>query len=254
MGYEQFKILVVDNERAQVDATVRQLKKKGASAVGATTIEDAQTKIKEDTFNIAIVDLNFDIKKQKGVETAGFQILDYLKKDSPTTYRIVRSVYNEADVYSKIFGYHGYAHRYCRKSALGDLDRILDEYIKETEVAEKKDSVSCGELSYDRDKKIFYLFEQPIEDIDLTSAQIHLLIYLLENQRYMSKREIYDYLERRGDTRSNDSDESVVAVHINAIRKQFKKLGYEGFIKTRNSIGYRIVPGTHVRVSREEEL
>ncbi len=252
MGYEQFKILVVDNERAQVDATVRQLKKKGASAVGATTIEDAETKIKDDTFNIAIVDLNFDIKKQKGVETAGFQILDYLKKESPTTYRIVRSVYNEADVYSKIFGYHGYAHRYCRKSALGDLDRILDEYIKETEVAVKIDMVSCGELSYDRDKKIFYLFERPIEDIELTSAQIHLLIYLLENQRYMSKREIYDYLERRGDTRSYDSDENVVAVHINAIRKQFKGLGYESFIKTRNSIGYRIVPGTHV--SREEKL
>ena len=66
MGYEQFKILVVDNERAQVNATVRELKKKGASAVGATTIEDEETKIKDDTFNIAIVDLIFDIKKQKG--------------------------------------------------------------------------------------------------------------------------------------------------------------------------------------------
>ena len=65
MGYEQFKILVVDNERAQVDATVKQLKKKGASAVGATTIEDAETKIKDDTFNIAIVDLNFDIRQKE---------------------------------------------------------------------------------------------------------------------------------------------------------------------------------------------
>ena len=252
MGYEQFKILVVDNERAQVDATVRALKKKGAFAVGATTIEDAQIQIEENEFNIAIVDLNFDVKKQKGTETAGFQILDYLKNKSPGTYRIVRSVYNEADVYSKIFGYHGYAHRYSKKSVLGDLDRILDEYIKETGTVVKQDRVSCGELAYDRDKKVFYLFDKPIDDMRLTSAQIHLLAYMLEKQHYLSKGELFDYLERRGDTRRYDSDENVIAVHINAIRKQFKELGYEGFIKTRNSIGYRIVPGTYR--NREEEL
>ena len=248
MTYQNLSILVVDDDKEITKGTVLLLRKLGASALGAYGITEAKTFIKSNKFNIAIIDLNMDPIERTETRSVGFQLLDYLKEESPSTYRIVRSVYHKADVYLKLFGM---ADSYVRKGFRSDRDltEVIDKYIEDCNNKKIGDDViSCGSLAYNYDNRTFFLFGNPVSEL-LTKAQMDLLLHLLENQNiYCSKHNLQKSLLSTGSSRDDVDD---VPVHISAIRSKFKKLNYTDFIINKQNVGYKIVPGRDIREKRD---
>lgn len=126
-----FRVLVVDDEKDFVEATVKRLKKRGIDAEGALSGERALELMKEKRFDVVLL----DIKMPGGMD--GIETLREIKKIAPITEVILLT--GHASVESSIEGLKLGAFDYLLKPMkLEDLIKKLAEAFEKKDKQDQK--------------------------------------------------------------------------------------------------------------------
>lgn len=126
-----FRVLVVDDEKDFVDATVKRLRKRGIDAEGVLSGEQALELMKKKRFDVVLL----DIKMPGGMD--GIETLREMKKIAPITEVILLT--GHASVESSIEGLKLGAFDYLLKPIkLEDLIKKLAEAFEKKEKHEQK--------------------------------------------------------------------------------------------------------------------
>jgi len=126
-----FRVLVVDDEKDFVEATVKRLKKRGIDAEGALSGERALELMKEKRFDVVLL----DIKMPGGMD--GIETLREIKKIAPITEVILLT--GHASVESSIEGLKLGAFDYLLKPVkLEDLIKKLAEAFEKKDKQDQK--------------------------------------------------------------------------------------------------------------------
>ena len=252
ISYEQLTIIVIDNNTLLADSTVKELRKKGSAVFGYYTVDDAiydLKKYKDRHVDIAIVDLNFNLysDKQNTREPDGFRMLEYLHNHRPRTYRIIRSVYDQYDIYKRVIR-DDLMHDYVIKARdhvgrSGDLEKALNKYLILRNYDETTPvKLAVGRICYDISKSTIYYNNIVADDtLSLTAAERAILIYLLQKEDVVvSDDDLLLELSGRGLSRPESNS---IPTHLTNIRRKFAELGYKNFIRTYTGRGHQLVEG-----------
>lgn len=213
------EILIVEDDLAICDLIQMNLELVGYNTKKAYDGNIALEKIKEETFDLIILDVMLP-----GID--GFEII----KNIDTNKIPVIFLTAKTDLKDKLSGLKFGADDYLTKpfeplELLARIESVLRRYKKNEEVLEFK-SIKL----YQKQRTIFV----DNEEVDLTLKEYELFLYLLKNKKIAVSRtqileKIWGY-DFEGETRTVD-------MHIQKLRK---KLNLQDEIKTVYKIGYRL--------------
>lgn len=229
------RILLVEDDPAINEMVSAYLTAEGFHITSAFDGEDAVNSVKNNDFNLIILDLMIP-------KLSGMDFLQMLRNDSYVPVIIVSAKDSEAD---KALGLGFGADDYITKpfSLVELLARIKAVIRRSTQYTEqyKKESSTPGSIIKIIDLEIdtgnYRLLKNDTE-IKLTSKEWKILIFFVENQRrVLTKEQIYsavwedDYF----------GDENVINVHMSRLREKIEDDSSNPiYIKTIWGIGYKL--------------
>lgn len=228
------KILVVEDESAILELLKFNLKKEGYQVETATDGQKAIGLIKENSFDLIILDLMLP-------EIDGLEVCKYIRQKHGFNVYVIMLTAKGEEI-DKIVGLEIGADDYMTKpfSPRELLARIKAAFRRNNKI-ENKHYLEKGDLKIDRDQ---YLCQYKNVPLELTPKQFALLMYLVENDGKVCTREEllsnvwgYDYL---GDSRTVD-------VHIRQLRQNLESVHGEDDIpiQTLRGVGYRFRSGKY---------
>ena len=227
MKQEQYKILVVDDEKDILELLKYNLEKEGyqvkTSKDGVAAIEKA------DTFKPDIILLDIMMPGQDGVETCRQLRLNPKLSDTHIIFLTARS-----EEYSEVAAFEVGADDYITKpiKPRALLSRIKALYKKAKSKKSENPVVSVGDLLIDRSS---YIVKQNGKDIALPKKEFELLYFMAQNPNKVFNRE--ELLNKVW-----GADVYVLARTVDVhVRKVREKIG-EDYISTVKGVGYKFNP------------
>lgn len=229
------KILVVDDEKDLLELISYNLKKEGFSVVVSYDGEDALSKLKNNGFDLLILDLMLP-----GID--GIEILRFVRSNPKLSALPVLILTAKGEEIDKILGLEMGADDYVTKpfspreliARVRALLRRVSKIENKAEVDEKR-VLKIGDLEIDRDK---YVVRVKGKEIGLSSTEFKILLYLAERRgRIFTREQLLDaiwgnevFVEARN-----------VDVHIRRLRQQIEEDPSNPiYLKTKRGIGYYI--------------
>jgi len=214
------KILLVEDDELSSELICTYLSNCGFTIELAFTAIDGVTKVKNESFDLLLLDINLP-------DFDGFEVLKSLKNHTFIPI-IMTSAYN--DTQRKLLSFKYGASDYMTKP----LD--LEELEARIWLQLGKNS----EIKTEHEKKIFYIQNNTIyfqqKQLDLTTIEFELLSFLLENKNNVIQRgELVNALSCIASNRSLDN-------HIKNIRKKIGDNGTNAkYLKTEYGVGYKLM-------------
>ncbi|MFN3478912.1 MAG: response regulator [Thermodesulfovibrionales bacterium] len=225
-------ILIVDDEKDLVELVSYNLEKEGFSVHASYDGEDALSKMKNNDFDLLILDLMLP-----GMD--GLELLRFIRSDSRLSNLPVLMLTAKAEEIDRVIGLEMGADDYVTKpfSPRELVARVKALLRRATRKAEEpvKGILRLGDMEIDRER---YTVKIKDRDIKLSTTEFKLLLYLAERKgRIFTREQLLDavwgdevYVEPR-----------TVDVHIRRLRQQIEDDPSEPrFIKTKRGAGYYI--------------
>ncbi len=212
-------ILIVEDNKAIVDALEYAFKSKGHSFYYRLNYKDAVSAIESVDVDLYILDVSLP-------DGNGFDLYTrYIKdKEIPTIFLTARDEENDV-VYGLELGAEDYITKpFSTKELMARVNRIFKK-------SKGSSVINIGDIKYDFDKFMVYRDE---ENIQLSSLENKILNLLMLNIGKVVRREVI--LDKIWEWTGNFVDEHTVSVYIKRIRD---KIGSD-IIKTVKGIGYMI--------------
>lgn len=219
------KILIVEDDRDIADIISRYLKKDDAEPICKETAEEALEIIKEDTFDLIVLDINLP-----GMD--GYELLSEIRRDSQIPVIILSARQEDADM---ILGFGTGADDYVTKPfSPGVLIARIRAHLKKRDRVDTKSNrdVTFGDFTLDREKRVLL---KKGKLINLSPREMDLLIFLAGNpNKTFNQEELYRQVW------GNDfGDLSTVSVHIRRLRKKLEDdSSGSRYIQSRYGYGY----------------
>ncbi|MCR5624206.1 MAG: response regulator transcription factor [Lachnospiraceae bacterium] len=222
------KVLVVDDEKLIVKGIVFSLKQDDMDVDTAYDGKEALDKIKENNYDIILLDLMLP-------ELNGFEVCQAVREFSDVPIIMLTA---KGDDMNKILGLEYGADDYITKpfnilEVKARIKAILRRNHSAQEKPQNDNILTCGRLKIDRSSRRTYIDDA---EINLTAKEFDLIELLMTNPEKVYSRDDllnivwgYDY---PGDVRTVD-------VHIRRLREKIEKNpGSPDFIHTKWGVGY----------------
>lgn len=222
-------ILIVDDEKDLVELVSYNLRKEGFSVHASYDGEDALSKMKNNDFDLLILDLMLP-----GMD--GLELLRFIRSDSRLSHLPVLMLTAKAEEIDRVIGLEMGADDYVTKpfSPRELVARVKALMRRISRKAEEPEGIlRFGDLEIDRER---YAVRVKGRDIKLSTTEFKLLLYLAERKgRIFTRENLLDavwgnevYVEPR-----------TVDVHIRRLRQQIEDdASKPRYIKTRRGAGY----------------
>lgn len=224
-------ILIVDDEKDLVELVSYNLRKEGFSVHASYDGEDALSKMKNNDFDLLILDLMLP-----GMD--GLELLRFIRSDSRLSHLPVLMLTAKAEEIDRVIGLEMGADDYVTKpfsprELVARVKALLRRVSRKAE--EPTGILRFGDLEIDRER---YAVRVKGRDIILSTTEFKLLLYLAERKgRIFTRENLLDavwgndvYVEPR-----------TVDVHIRRLRQQIEEdPSRPRYIKTRRGAGYYI--------------
>ena len=217
-----FKILVVDDEKSIREVIRTYAEFEGHEVVEAVDGLDAIDKVKEEDFDVIVMDIMMP-------RLDGFSSYKEIKKikNIPVLMLSARS-----EEYDKLFGFEIGIDDYVTKPfSPKELMARLNVIVNRNNKVEENKTMEFEGLKIDLDGRVVFVDD---EMIDLTPKEYDLLVYMVKNKNIALSRDKllnqvwgYDFY---GEDRTVDT-------HIKMLRNSIKK--YRKFIITVRGVGYK---------------
>ena len=217
-----FKILVVDDEKSIREVIRTYAEFEGHEVVEAVDGLDAIDKVKEEDFDVIVMDIMMP-------RLDGFSSYKEIKKikNIPVLMLSARS-----EEYDKLFGFEIGIDDYVTKPfSPKELMARLNVIVNRNNKVEENKTMECEGLKIDLDGRVVFVDD---EMIDLTPKEYDLLVYMVKNKNIALSRDKllnqvwgYDFY---GEDRTVDT-------HIKMLRNSIKE--YRKFIITVRGVGYK---------------
>lgn len=217
-----FKILVVDDEKSIREVIRTYAEFEGHEVVEAVDGLDAIDKVKEEDFDVIVMDIMMP-------RLDGFSSYKEIKKikNIPVLMLSARS-----EEYDKLFGFEIGIDDYVTKPfSPKELMARLNVIVNRNNKVEENKTMEFEGLKIDLDGRVVFVDD---EMIDLTPKEYDLLVYMVKNKNIALSRDKllnqvwgYDFY---GEDRTVDT-------HIKMLRNSIK--GYRKFIITVRGVGYK---------------
>ncbi|MFN3396370.1 MAG: response regulator [Thermodesulfovibrionales bacterium] len=223
-------ILIVDDEKDLVELVSYNLRKEGFSVHASHDGEDALSKLKNNLFDLLILDLMLP-----GMD--GLELLRFIRSDSRLSHLPVLMLTAKAEEIDRVIGLEMGADDYVTKpfsprELVARVKALLRRAGRKEEEVEKG-ILRIGDIEIDRER---YAVRVKGRDIKLSTTEFKLLLYLAERKgRIFTRENLLDavwgdevYVEPR-----------TVDVHIRRLRQQIEDdPSRPRYIKTRRGAGY----------------
>jgi len=218
------KILIVEDDKDIADIISRYLKKEDAVPVCRETGEEALEVLKEDSFDLIVLDINLP-----GMD--GYELLSEIRRESQIPVIILSARQEDADM---ILGFGTGADDYVTKPfSPGVLMARIRAHLKKRDRRDKTNQdVTFGDFTLDMEKRVLL---KKGKLINLSPREMDLLIFLAGNpNKTYSQEELYRQVW------GNDfGDLSTVSVHIRRLRKKLEEEpSGSRYIQSRYGYGY----------------
>jgi phosphate regulon transcriptional regulator PhoB len=227
------KILVVDDEADIVELVSYNLKKEGFAVDSAYNGEDALRCVKNDTYDLLMIDLMLP-----GIQ--GMELCRIIRGDADTAHvPIIILTAKEGEV-DKILGLEMGADDYVTKPfSPRELVARVKAVLRRSLPVKKEEQHAAGKilringLEMDRERYTVSLEGKPVK---LSATEFKLLLYLAERKgKVFSRDQLLDAIWRE----ESFVEPRTVDVHIRRLRAQIEKdPSNPGYIKTLRGIGY----------------
>lgn len=217
-----FKILVVDDEKSIREVIRTYAEFEGHEVVEAVDGLDAIDKVKEEDFDVIVMDIMMP-------RLDGFSSYKEIKKikNIPVLMLSARS-----EEYDKLFGFEIGIDDYVTKPfSPKELMARLNVIVNRNNKVEENNSMEFEGLKIDLDGRVVFVDD---EMVDLTPKEYDLLVYMVKNKNIALSRDKllnqvwgYDFY---GEDRTVDT-------HIKMLRNSIKE--YRKFIITVRGVGYK---------------
>lgn len=217
-----FKILVVDDEKSIREVIKTYAEFEGHEVVEAVDGLDAIDKVKEEDFDVIVMDIMMP-------RLDGFSSYKEIKKikNIPVLMLSARS-----EEYDKLFGFEIGIDDYVTKPfSPKELMARLNVIVNRNNKVEENETMEFEGLKIDLDGRVVFVDD---EMIDLTPKEYDLLVYMVKNKNIALSRDKllnqvwgYDFY---GEDRTVDT-------HIKMLRNSIKE--YRKFIITVRGVGYK---------------
>ncbi|MCX7793840.1 MAG: response regulator transcription factor [Thermodesulfovibrionales bacterium] len=225
------RILIVDDEKDLVELVSYNLKKEGFSTAASYDGPDALSKLKDNGFDLVILDLMLP-----GMD--GLEVLRVIRSDARLSHIPVIMLTAKGEEIDRVIGLEMGADDYVTKpfsprELIARVKALLRRISRKPETMEK--ILKIGDLEIDRER---YSVRVKNREIRLSTTEFRLLLYLAERKgRIFSREQLLDavwgnevFVEPR-----------TVDVHIRRIREQIEDdPSNPRYIKTRRGAGYYI--------------
>ena len=217
-----FKILVVDDEKSIREVIRTYAEFEGHEVVEAVDGLDAIDKVKEEDFDVIVMDIMMP-------RLDGFSSYKEIKKIKNIPV-LMLSARNEE--YDKLFGFEIGIDDYVTKPfSPKELMARLNVIVNRNNKAEENEAMEFEGLKIDLDGRVVFVDD---EIVDLTPKEYDLLVYIVKNKNIALSRDKllnqvwgYDFY---GEDRTVDT-------HIKMLRNSIKE--YRKFIITVRGVGYK---------------
>ncbi len=224
------KILVVDDEPDLVELVSYNLRKEGFDVASAFDGEEALKKIRQESFDLAILDLMLP-----GIQ--GMELCRILRNDPKTEALPIIMVTAKGGEVDRVLGLEIGADDYIAKpfsprELAARVKAVLRRVIRKKPVAK---IIRIGDLLIDAET---YSVSKKEEPLDLSATEFRLLLYLVERKgKVFSRGQLLDAVWK---------DEAFVEprtvdVHIRRLRTQIEDdPASPRYIKTKRGVGYYV--------------
>lgn len=220
------KILIVEDEPGLSQEISTYLAEDGFVCEEASTFDAAMEKAGIYHYDVAVIDIGLP-------DGSGFDIITFLKENSPDTGLLVISARNSLD--DKLHGLHLGADDYITKPFhLAELNARIKALIRRSRFD--------GSLELCHQEIIILPDEGRVtvndKEIILTRKEYDLLLFLISaKNRLLTKESIAEHLW--GDNIDLACNFDFIYTHINNLRKKIKLAGGKDYIKTVYGLGYK---------------
>ena len=222
------RLLIVDDEEDLVELVSYNLKKEGFLPVASFDGSDALSKLKNDNFDLVILDLMLP-----GMD--GLEVLRVIRSDARLSMLPVLLLTAKAEEMDRVIGLEMGADDYVTKPfSPRELVARVKALLRRASMKEGlRDEIKIGDLMIDRER---YAVRIKDKDIRLSTTEFRLLLYLAERRgKVFTREQLLDavwgtevYVEPR-----------TVDVHIRRLRQQIEEdPSRPRYIKTRRGAGY----------------
>lgn len=216
------RILYVEDDIMIASGLIYALEQEGYGVIHCKCVEEALTKLPNETFELALLDMQLP-------DGTGFDVREALK-GRETAILFLTVVDDEGNM---VRAFEGGADDYVTKpfrlrELLARIKRILERYENEGQSS----FMTVGKVSIDTSAGKVYLEENVME---LTALEYRLLLTFASNKgMILTRRQI---LESIWDAAGNFVEDNTLTVYIKRLRE---KLGDNIWIETIRGIGYRV--------------
>jgi len=227
------KILIVDDEKDILELVSYNLKKEGFGISVSTDGEDALRRVKEETYDLIILDLMLP-----GIQ--GMELCRILKSADDTSSVPIIMLTAKSDELDKVLGLEMGADDYITKPfSPRELLARVKAILRRTHEKPLKDKIiNIGELEINTDT---YQVVKRREHLKLSATEYKLLLYLVQRKgRVFSRNSLLDAVWK-GEA---FVEPRTVDVHIRRLRERIEDdPSRPEYIKTRRGIGYYMEGG-----------
>lgn len=212
------KVLLVEDNYSITKGLVYALEQNEYEVKNAKTISEATKFLKEEKFNIIILDVMLP-------DGNGFDFYKIIKENyfTPTIFLTAKD--DEDDIVNGLeLGADDYMTKpFLIRELIARMNKILSK--------SKSNKIKIKDISIDLDKMLVYKNEK---EISLTALETKLLIYMFSNAGKILKRECI--IEKIWDWTRNDVNDNTISVYIKRIREKLDT----DIIVTIKGIGYMV--------------
>lgn len=221
-----YKILIVDDE-TEVRKLIRlHIENSKLLAAEAESGLDAISQLKEQTYDLIILDLMMD-------QGNGFEVLKYLKEKQLQTLVIVVSAKSELEdkISTLGLGADDYVTKPFSPNEL--VARVQAQLRRHSSKShQQSETIKINKLILDRSNSILY-FEEKKQILTATECEL-LLLFMKNVDRVLTKREIYKHIWQH-----ENYDDNNLSVFISRLRKILERTTNQQYIYNIRGVGYR---------------
>lgn len=217
------RILVAEDDAVLNSGLCCNLELDGLQAVPAHSVAEALEKLRNEAFDLAILDVNLP-------DGSGFELCEKIRaaRDIPVIFLTARDL--ESDVMK---GFDLGADDYITKPfSIHIFRRKVAAVLRRSQRPETKNRYECGDLTVDFDRMTAVLENEPIV---FTPTEFKILRIFTANPGVLLTRRVL--LEKLYDTDANFVDEHALTVTVNRLRGKIETAGRK-FIRTVYGMGY----------------